>query len=447
MSRTLLTEEQVQAFAREAVLSRTGPAGDERIERWAPWTAPADPPADVVIAPAGLQAAIDRVLREGGRHRRHIHLTDGQGAGPVYVPKSAPPLTISGAGLSAAVDAEMSGAEYRRRFAPQFAEAHPDTRAIFERIVAKEKITTQNAAVLRIEADDTILRGLTIENTYACDRASAAPPGAVPDAQGRFSTGQHQAVAVHVAGADRVVLDRLVLISFQDTLYLQHPGPFSTARTYLTGCRIAGDVDFIFGQATGFFHDCTIISRGARGAMSWVAAPATSIGTSYGFVFDGCRFENDGTRGAAPGPFLLGRQWFEGVRATPYGAPDVPGYVCRLGARSRYDPPEGTISRATLESVGKCIVLRSVLGPHLHPTMPWGDWNGGHHAADGTYHPGQWNTRFRPVQSGPGVMAALLKGWLAREGVRLSKPQGPQTWLGLDGPSVRTHGSGNASVA
>lgn len=426
----LLTDEQAAEFRREAVLSRTGPAGNERIEPWAPWAMPADPPADVVTRPDGLQAAIDEVLNEGGRHRRHIRLTPGEGAGPVYVPRSAPPLTITGeaARLSAQVDAQMSGAEYRRRFARRFTEAHPDTRAIFERIAAKERITTHNASVLRVEADDTVLRGLTIENTYACDRASAAPPDALPDAQGRYATGQHQAVALHVAGADSVVLDGLALTSFQDTLYLQHPGAFSTARTYLTGCRIAGDVDFIFGQATAFFHDCTIVSRGERGAMSWVAAPATSLGTSYGFVFDDCRFSSDG----APGRFLLGRQWFEGVRASPYGTANVPGYVCRFGAESRYDPPGGTISRATLESVGKCIVLRSELGPHLHPTMPWGDWNGGDYAEDGTYRPAPWNPRFRPVQTGPGEMATLLHDWLDREGVCLSTPLGPETWLGLD---------------
>lgn len=437
MIATLLTDGQAQAFRREAVLSRTGPAGNERIEPWAPWAMSADPPSDMVVAPDELQAAIDRVLHEGGRHRRHIRLSAGQGAGPVYIPKSAPPLTISapdGARLDAPVDAEMSGAEYRRRFAGRFARAHSDTRAIFDRIAAKEKITTHNASVLRIEADDTVLRGLSIENTYACDRASAAPAGAVPDAQGRYSTGQHQAVALHVAGADRVVLDGLELTSFQDTLYLQHPGAFSTARTYVTGCRIAGDVDFIFGQATAFFDDCTIISRGDRGAMSWATAPATSIGTSYGFVFDGCRFVSDRTAGAAPGRFLLGRQWFEGVRATPYGTPDVPGYVCRFGDASRYDPPEGTISRATLESVGKCVVLRSTLGPHLHPTMPWGDWNGGDYGEDGTYLPAPWNPRFRPVQTGPARMAERLQNWLAREGLRLSEAQGPVTWLGLYQP-------------
>ena len=408
------------AFEPARVLARTGRAGAEIADPWTPWDAPPDAPPDLEVAPDALQGAIDRVVAAGGRTRRHIRLTPGRGEGPVIVPRDAPPLTVTapgGAELGAAIDAEMPGAEWHRRFAGRFAASPPSVRAIAEGIAARGTITTHNSAVLRIEADDCILRGLAVENTHACDRASAAPPGAVPDAQGRFARGQHQAVALQVAGADRVQLDGLVLRSFQDTLYLQHPGPGTTARTWLRGCEIAGDVDFIFGQATAFFSGCRIVSRGERGAPCWATAPATAIGTSYGFVFDRCRFEQDGH--LAPGASRLGRQWFEGVRATPYGPPPRPGWRCRPGAVSSADPTGGTISRATLDSVGKCVVLRSDLGAHI-AADPWDCWGGA---------PG--SPRYRPAQHDRAEMAARLGGWLAREGVALTAEAGPGPWLGL----------------
>ena len=389
-----------------AVLSRTGDAGGERHDPWVPWTV-TDASPDEVIHPRDLQAAIDRAVVTGVR--RHIRLTRGEGEGPVIVPRAAPPLTITapdGARLSAAIDAQMPGAEYRRRFAGRFDGSPPPVRAVVDAICARDIITTHNSGVVRIEADDTTLRGLTVENTYACDRAAAAPEGAVPDARGRFAQGQHQAVALHVAGADRVHLEGLVLLSFQDTLYLQHPRPFSTARTYLTGCEIAGDVDFIFGQATAVFDRCRITSRGERGASTWVAAPATNIATPFGFVFDRCTFDDDGH--IAAGGALLGRQWFEGVRTSPYRG----DLDCRMADVSG----QGTISCATLEPVGKCRVQNSVLGAHLAGD-PWGPWTGPDSA------------RHRPVQRNRAEMAGLLGAWLAREGVTLPESAGP--WLGV----------------
>ncbi|NAZ18154.1 hypothetical protein GT020_19205, partial [Glutamicibacter soli] len=84
-----------------------------------------------------------------------------------------------------------------------------------------EKITTAHASVLRVEGDDTQLLNLAIRNSYNADRDQ--PESTVKNAQGQYRKGQHQAVALLVAGADRVQLQDVALSSFQDTLYLQSP--------------------------------------------------------------------------------------------------------------------------------------------------------------------------------------------------------------------------------
>ncbi|WP_176438508.1 pectinesterase family protein [Actibacterium lipolyticum] len=377
------------------------------------------------------QALVD-ASSSGSKRRRFIRVCPGTYDGPVYIPRSAPPLTFQGAGAAAVrvkapIDAQMPGEEYQRRFGGAFLHAHPHVKAIFERIAAQGVISTGNSAVMRIESDDTVISGLTVENTYGCDRVAAAPDGEPLDVNGRYARGQHQAVALHVAGADRVHLHALQLSSFQDTLYLQSPAPFSTARTYLSDCKIEGDVDFIFGQATGFFENCEIKSRGVRGAISWATAPSTNIRTRYGFVFDGCRFTHDG-HGTAN--CYLGRQWFEGVRATPYKAEAGTGMTCAPGKVSRLDGQSGEISRATLEAVGKCAVIGSVIGPHISQQCAWTDWNGGLPNPDGVTPPFAWNPRYRPVQHGSGDFFQYLGEWLENYGLDYSDIPADILWLG-----------------
>jgi pectinesterase len=229
----------------------------------------------------------------------------------------------------------------------------------------------------------------------------------VKNAAGQFTTGQHQAVAVLVAGADRVQIQDVILRSFQDTLYLQSPSKGTTVRTYLTGCDIEGDVDFIFGQSTAWFENCTIRSRGSRAAQTWALAPSTDIRTRYGFVFNACHFTHDGSALALAGEMRLGRQWFEGVRATPYGTSPIKGYRCDLGAVSAYDAPYGTISQVTLSSVGKVSILNSRIDEHINQVAPWDSWSGPH-----------WNLRYRPVLYTASDMFRHLSRWLRKQDIR-----------------------------
>ncbi|WP_138467186.1 pectinesterase family protein [Poseidonocella sp. HB161398] len=441
-ARPVLSEAQAARFTRGQVLARAGRFGAETADHWDPAALAYAPPAITVTpgAPGTVQRAVEAAIaaaKAAGEPRRIVlRLAPGAHPGLVYLPKVRVgtgwlsfAIEGEGAELADVIDAEMTGEEYRRRFAAQFEGAGAETRAIFERIAARDKITTANASVLRVEADGTRLSGFAVSNGYNCDRPEAMDKPTSFNALGQAGSGQHQAVALLSAGADRLHATGLRLSSFQDTLYLQGP-KHGTVRACLEGCEIEGDVDFIFGQATAWFQGCTIRSRGSRAEMAWATAPATNIRAAYGFVFDDCDFAHDGSDRALAGRFQLGRQWFEGVRATPYGSSPVAGFSCRLGDASAYDPPSGTISRETLESVGKCVVLNSRIGAHVHATAPWGDWNGGDRDPEGRYRAAPWHPRFRPVQTGPADFLRLLGPWLAAEGLDYGDLDPEEPWLG-----------------
>jgi polygalacturonase len=84
--------------------------------------------------------------------------------------------------------------------------------------------------------------------------------------------------------------------------------------------------------------------------VSYTLAPSTHYRSRHGFVFEACRFTNDGTPNAVAGTFKLARQWH----------------------------------RAT-EAVGKVAILNSSIGPHIDALRPWADWSIG-------------TPRYRPVQ-------------------------------------------------
>jgi hypothetical protein len=106
--------------------------------------------------------------------------------------------------------------------------------------------------------------------------------------------------------------------SFQDTLYV------TGGRDYFRDCFIAGNVDFIFGNATAVFEHCTINSL--RRSGGGITAPNTRPGSAMGLVFLDCTLTDSDpqakpdemTNGATSGPgalampagsVFLGRPW------------------------------------------------------------------------------------------------------------------------------------------
>lgn len=105
-----------------------------------------------------------------------------------------------------------------------------------------------------------------------------------------------QAVALHVEG-DRVIIKNCRLLGNQDTLYLAT----GTSRQYYQDCYIEGTTDFIFGEATVVFQNCTIKSL----VNSYITAAATTLHQQFGFVLFNCKLIGD--TGATK--VYLGRPW------------------------------------------------------------------------------------------------------------------------------------------
>lgn len=137
-----------------------------------------------------------------------------------------------------------------------------------------KKLSTYTSYTVLVQANDCILRNLTIENTA-----------------GRVG----QAVALATEG-DRIEVYNCRILGNQDTLYTAKDG-----RNYFKDCLITGTTDFIFGEATALFVNCTIESL----TNSYITAASTTAEQRFGFVFLHCKLT------AAPEAtrVYLGRPW------------------------------------------------------------------------------------------------------------------------------------------
>ena len=192
-----------------------------------------------------------------------------------------------------------------------------------------------------VHTHDFTARDLTIEN--------AAGPGHIVG----------QAIALYADG-DRLCFENVHLKGFQDTLFtgplpakevepggfrgpLEH-APRINGHQYYRKCTIEGSIDFIFGSATAYFKECTLISRdeyrdeavtSRRNTQvsyeeatshrsttstsdktstrnippirSYVTAASTPEGQKYGYVFADCTFTSDCPAESC----YLGRPWRE----------------------------------------------------------------------------------------------------------------------------------------
>lgn len=139
----------------------------------------------------------------------------------------------------------------------------------------QEKMTTFNSYTFLVVGDDIKIENITIKNS---------------------SCNQGQAVALHVEG-DRFIMKNSNILGCQDTLYTAT----SQSRQYYENCHIEGTTDFIFGQATAVFQDCTIKNL----TDSYATAAATDKHNAYGYVFFNCGLiAKEGVTKA-----FLGRPW------------------------------------------------------------------------------------------------------------------------------------------
>ena len=134
--------------------------------------------------------------------------------------------------------------------------------------------STFSSYTVLVEGNDFKAENLTIQNTA-----------------GRVG----QAVALHVEG-DRAVIKNCSILGNQDTLYTSKDG-----RNYFKDCFISGTTDFIFGEATVVFQNCTIKSL----SDSYITAASTTKAQAFGYVFFNCKL----TASDEATKVYLGRPW------------------------------------------------------------------------------------------------------------------------------------------
>ena len=112
-----------------------------------------------------------------------------------------------------------------------------------------------------------------------------------------------QALAIRQRGK-RAVYKNVMLQGIQDTYYLNK----ADGSAYFETSTIAGQTDYVYGDGTAWFEQCTMYNTGA----GYITALNTQPGY-YGMVFNNCTVEGDA---AAAGKFYLGRPWNDSPHAT-----------------------------------------------------------------------------------------------------------------------------------
>lgn len=135
---------------------------------------------------------------------------------------------------------------------------------------------------------------------------------------------QSQAVAL-VSLADKVSFDKCKFVGRQDTLYLkgasqgQKTSEVNSARVYLKDCYVEGTVDFIFGDATAYFDNCTLNMAYYKNGGHYTAANTTLY--NIGYVFNNCKLTVDKQYTEADSQLIdLGRPWQSDSNYPYYGA-------------------------------------------------------------------------------------------------------------------------------
>jgi pectinesterase len=103
-----------------------------------------------------------------------------------------------------------------------------------------------------------------------------------------------QAVAINVTG-DRALFYQDRFLGWQDTLYAH------TGRQYYDNVYVDGRTDYIFGDATAYFHQCQLYNLDG---WSITAQNRASASETTGYVFDSCTIT-----GTPANSTILGRPW------------------------------------------------------------------------------------------------------------------------------------------
>lgn len=189
---------------------------------------------------------------------------------------------------------------------------------------------TSGSGTIIVRAPDITFEDLTIENSFDYLANDARPKTDAARIQGT------QAVAVHLDhGSDRVLMRRVKLLGYQDTLFVD------AGRAWFDQAVIAGNVDFIFGAGNALFTDSEIRTR-IRGSSNnpygYLTAPSTNIGAEFGLTFIHCRLTQE--PGVPNNSTSLGRPWHPTTEFVD----------------GRYADPD---------AIGKTVFLQSTMAAHI----------------------------------------------------------------------------------
>lgn len=237
---------------------------------------------------------------------------------------------------------------------------------------------TAGSATLTINSHDIIVENLKIENDFDFISNDAK----AKDDPKRVRKSQAVALLLDI-NSDRVLMKDVELLAYQDTLFA------NGKRAYIKNSRIAGNVDFIFGNGQLLIESSEIVSR-KRGKsfkpgeiQGHVTAPSTSIKNKYGLVFVNSKLLRE--EGVANASHSLARPWHPTTNF-----PD-----------GRYADPE---------AIGYAAFINCYMDAHIIP-QAWATMNG-------TARDGSKSRVFTPAESrfyeynssGPGAMRENNEG-------------------------------------
>lgn len=223
--------------------------------------------------------------------------------------------------------------------------------------IGRGRNSTFHTPTLLVQGENFRAENLTIEN-------SAGEAG--------------QAIALSVE-ADCAVFVGCRILGHQDTLYAAG----INARHLYESCYIEGTTDFIFGEATALFHNCTIHSK----RNSFITAASTPKGRKFGFVFLHCKL----TATAGVDSVYLGRPWRKYAK-TAFIYCEMGKHIVPEGWHRWSDPDEESTtlyaeygntgpgaknnhrvgwSHQLSEKQARQFNLEKILQPFALPTMKW----------------------------------------------------------------------------
>lgn len=223
-------------------------------------------PKDITVAQDGsgnyktIQEAVNSVRDLG--QRVTIHIKKGTYREKLVIPTWKTQITLIGEDKNSTI---ITNNDYSGKVIPGGKDSF-----------GNEKFNTFTSYTVLVQGNDFVAKNLTIENTA-----------------GRVG----QALTLSIEG-DRCVIENCRLLGNQDTLYTAT----EKSREFFKDCYIEGTTDFIFGEATVVFQDCTIKNM----INSFITAAATTPRQKFGYVFFNCKLIAADT---SVKKVYLGRPW------------------------------------------------------------------------------------------------------------------------------------------